>query len=129
MAMVILGLAASGVGLPFVTAAQVQREATCQVLAAMLASNLMEQIYSTPFEQIDSEWNGYTEPEGQVKKAPFGTDNNEMYSDPIYRGFSRSVSCKPQMIEGVEGRLVTVHVAYQGRNIMQIQFLIGPIAL
>lgn len=125
MAMVILGLAASGVLLPFVTAAQVQREATCQVLAAVLASNLMEQIYSTPFEQIDSDWDGYTEPEGQVKKAAFSNDN-EMYSDPVYRGFARSVSCRTQQMGDVEGRLVTVNIAYQGRNIMQIQFLIGP---
>jgi len=102
MAMVILGLAASGVLLPFVTAAQVQKEATCQVLAAVLASNLMEQIYSTPFEQIDSD------------------------SAPVYRGFARSVSCQAQQMGDVEGRLVTVNIAYQGRNIMQIQFLIGP---
>jgi prepilin-type N-terminal cleavage/methylation domain-containing protein len=49
MAMVILGLAAGGVLLPFLSAAQVQKEATDQVIAAKLASDLIEQIHNTSY--------------------------------------------------------------------------------
>lgn len=119
MAMVILGAAAAGVLLPFVSAAQVQREAVCQVLAAQLASNLMEQIVSTPFEEIRTQWDGYTEAEGQVKNA-----SGAVFSDPIYSGFARSVLVGT--VEETGCLMASVHVNYKGRQMVRLQFLIAP---
>lgn len=121
MAMVILGIAAAGVLLPFVSAAQVQREAACQVLAAQLASNLMEQILSRPFDEIRTQWDGYTEAEGQVKNA-----SGAVFSDPIYSGFSRSVSVETVQINDAECLKITVRADYRGRPIVRLQSLIGP---
>lgn len=120
MAMVILGAAAAGVFLPFVSAAQVQREAVCQMLAAQLASNLMEQIVSTPFEEIRARWDIYTEAEGQVKNA-----SGSVFSDPIYSGFARSVSVETDQ-NGTGCLIITVRVNYKGRPIIRLQSLIGP---
>lgn len=119
MAMVILGAAAAGVLLPFVSAAQVQREAVCQVLAAQLASNLMEQIVSTPFEEIRTQWDGYTEAEGQVKNA-----SGAVFSDPIYSGFARSVLVGT--VEETGCLMASVRVNYKGRQMVRLQFLIAP---
>lgn len=124
MAMVVLGIAAAGVLLPFVSAAQVQREAVCQVLAARLASDLMEQIVSTPFEEIETRWDGYAESEGQVKNA-----SGDLFSDPVYGGFRRQVVCQRASLEGVEGvelLWVTVRVFHRDREMMQFPYLIGP---
>lgn len=121
MAMVILGVAAAGVFLPFVSAAQVQREAVCQMLAAQLASNLTEQIVSTPFEEIRTRWDVYTEAEGQVKNA-----SGTVFSDSIYSRFARSVLIEPVRINDAECLMITVRVDYKGRPIIRLQSLIGP---
>lgn len=122
MAMVILGVAAAGVLLPFVSAAQVQREATCQVLAARLASDLMEQIVSTPFADIETQWGGYTEAEGQVKNA-----SGVPFSDSIYSRFSRSVDIESvEVVKGTDCLIGTVCVNYDGRELVRLKFLAGP---
>ncbi len=121
MAMVILGAAAAGVFLPFVSAAQVQREAVCQVLAAQLASNLMEEIVSMSFDEIRTRWDGYTEAEGQVKNA-----SGTVFSDPIYGGFARSVSVGTVQINDTECLMASVRVDYKGRQMVRLQSLIAP---
>ncbi len=124
MAMVILGAAAAGVLLPFVSAARVQTEAACQVLAAKLASDLLEQMLSTPFDQIETRWNGYTEAEGQVKNA-----SGEVFFDRFYSRFSRQAVCQRAALEGVEGvqlLWLTVNVSYGGREMIRLQSLAGP---
>jgi prepilin-type N-terminal cleavage/methylation domain-containing protein len=121
MAMVLLGIAAAGVLLPFVSAAQVQREATCRMLAAQLASDLMEQIVSTPFAEIEGQWDGYEESVGQVKNA-----SGSLFSDPIYNDFARFVSCQSASAAGVEGLLVSIQVNYKGRETARLKFWIGP---
>ena len=52
VAMVILALAAGGILLPFTAAAQAQKEASGQILAAKLGSDLMEQIQNTDFAAV-----------------------------------------------------------------------------
>jgi type II secretory pathway pseudopilin PulG len=66
MALVLLGVAAAGVLLPFSRGAAVQAEGLRVVLAARLADDLMERILATPPSQVVSTWNGYTEAQGQV---------------------------------------------------------------
>jgi prepilin-type N-terminal cleavage/methylation domain-containing protein len=121
MAMVILGLAAGGVLLPFVSAAQVQKEATRQVIAAKLASDLIEQIHNTNYAGVIGTWNGYTESTGQVRNAV-----GILFTDPVYKRFGRSVTCQTATVAGVNLIWVTVTVTCDGREMMKLSSLIGP---
>jgi len=51
MAVVVLGIAAASLLLPFVSGAAVRAEGINRTLAARLASDLMEEIVNTPFDQ------------------------------------------------------------------------------
>lgn len=119
MAMVILGLAAAGVLLPFVSAAEVQKEATRQVMAAKLASDKLEEIHDAAYEDIP-DYAG-TEIQGQVKNA-FGIN----FSDPVYSRFGRSVTCQTATVAGADLIWVTVTVTWDGREMIQLSSLIGP---
>jgi len=107
MAVVVLGIAAVSLLLPFISGAAVRAEGINRTLAARLASDLMEEILRLPFHDPNDEnsyslgpesgdydniddYHGYTEPQGQVKDATgsFFTD-----SDSRYANFSRSVTC------------------------------------
>ena len=88
MALVILGFAAAGVLLPFAGGASVQAEGARRTLAANLASDLMEQIINTPFDQIVTAWNDYSEAQGELLN-----ESGEVLTDPMYAGFSRQASC------------------------------------
>jgi prepilin-type N-terminal cleavage/methylation domain-containing protein len=126
MALVILGIAAAGVLLPFARGAAVQAEGTHRTLAANLANNLLEQVVGTPFDQIVATWDGYAEPQGQVTDA----DGN-VFTDPIYAGFSREVVCEecwpwPQQPPAANFLLqVTVQVYHRGRPITTLARLVG----
>jgi prepilin-type N-terminal cleavage/methylation domain-containing protein len=87
LAMVILGMAAAGVLLPFASGASVQAEGMHRSLGAGLANDLLEQIVATPFKDIVNRYN-YTEPQGQIKDA-----SDTIFTDPIYANYSRDVSC------------------------------------
>ena len=52
IATVVLGIAAAGVLLPFTSGATVRAEGMRRTLAAKLASDLMEEIIGTEFDQI-----------------------------------------------------------------------------
>ena len=52
MATVALSIAAAGVLLPFASGARVRAEGMNRTLGAKLASELMEEIVSTPFDRI-----------------------------------------------------------------------------
>ena len=69
MATVVLGIAAAGVLLPFTSGAAVRVEGMRRTLGAKLAADLMEEIISAPFDQIVAGYDGYAEPQGQVKDA------------------------------------------------------------
>jgi Tfp pilus assembly protein PilV len=108
MATVVLGIAAAGVLLPFTKGASVRAEGARRTLAAKLASDLMEEIIKTPFDQIITTYEVYTEPQGQVKDA-----DGVLFSDPAYVNFSRGASygydsSQPYFI------IITVWVKYNG---------------
>jgi len=122
LAMVLLGIAAAGVLLPFSGGAAVQAEGARRTLGAVLANDLIEWIAGTPFDEIV----GSFEAEGELIDAT-GT----MLSDPIYAHFSREATCAavhvPQQSNAAPASfvLVTVSVSYQGRPAATIQRLIG----
>ncbi len=127
MAMVVLGMAAAGVLLPFSSGASVQAEGVRSTLAATLASDLVEEVVGTPFSQIISGYN-YSEAQGQIKDA-----EGHVITDPVYKNFSRSVSSRyvdvlvsPGVYStGTEFIIVTVQVNYSGRPMATIKRLIS----
>jgi Tfp pilus assembly protein PilV len=125
IATVVLGIAAAGVLLPFADSAASRAEGMRRTLAAKLAADLMERIISTPFEQIVNNFDGYTEPQGQVEDA-----TGAVFTSPIYAKFSRTVSCQyvyvPQENGAAQPKFIraTVQVYYEGRQVAAISQLI-----
>lgn len=125
-AVVILAVAAAGVLLPFSTGAVVRAEGMRRTLAAKLASDLIEQIVNTPFEQIVSSYDGYSEPQGQVTDA-----SGVVFTDPSYANFSRDVSCSyayvPQQSGAAESNFIriTVRVYYRGIQLANLNRLLA----
>lgn len=126
LAMVILGMAAAGVLLPFVSGAAVQAEGLHKTLAAGLASDLLERIIDTPFNEIVANYN-YAELQGQVKDASGTT-----FTDPIYANYSRDVSCEEVYVPQQGGPpipanfiRICVRVWYRGQQIATINRLIS----
>jgi len=105
MAMVVLGIAAAGVLLPFTSGAQVRAEGIHRTLAANLASDLMEQIVSNDFDDLKD----------------FSTEED---LSSTYANFSRGASCAWDETQDFF-ILVTVWVKYNGREIAVINRLIS----
>lgn len=146
MAVVVLGIAAASVLLPFVSGATVQAEGVRRTLAAGLASDLVEQILRLPFHDPDDEtsynpgpdagdldniddYHGYIEAQGQVKDAA-----GVAFTDPKYANFSRNVTCEyvyvpPQPVESDPAKCefirVTVQVNYSGTQMATIVRLVS----
>ncbi|MHC4259265.1 MAG: type IV pilus modification PilV family protein [Planctomycetota bacterium] len=126
LATVILSIAAAGVLLPFTGGARIRAEGVHRTLAAELSADLMEQIVNTPFTQIVASYDGYVEPQGQVKDAE-GT----VFVDTRYANFSREASCEyvymPQENGTTDPRFVraTIRVYYNGTQIAIIRRLIA----
>lgn len=149
LATVVLGVAAVAVLLPFTSGVAVRAEGGHRTLAAKLASDLMEEIMRKPFHDPDGssydynpgpdageatfadfdnadDFDGYVEPQGQVKDA-----GGTVFTDLNYADFSRDASCVyvyvPQ--EAGDGELkfirATVRVSYRGTQIAIINRLIG----
>lgn len=122
LAVVILGVAASGVLLPFSGGAAVQAEGARRTLAAKLAHDKLEEIVNTPFDDIVSG----TELQGQIRDA-----GGAVFTDPAYDNFSRDVSC--QLVRVIQQEdyiepvfiLVTVRVYYRGGEIVSLNRLVG----
>jgi len=120
MATVVLGIAAAGVLLPFMSGASIRAEGARRTLAAKLASDLMEQFVNTSFEELVTDRGGYVdEPQGQIKDV-----NGVLFSDPAYANFSRGASyeydaSQPFFI------IVTVWVKYNGNEIVRLSRLIS----
>jgi len=125
MAVVLLGVAAAGLLLPFSSGARLRSEGTRRTLGAKLASHLMEQIVDTPFDQI-MDYDGYTEPEGQVKDAAGGT-----FADVNYAKFSRDVSCTYAYVPQEKGTAepvfirVTVRAYWDGKDVATVHRLVS----
>jgi prepilin-type N-terminal cleavage/methylation domain-containing protein len=126
IATVVLGIAAAGVLLPFTSGAALRAEGKHRTLAAKLAGDLMEEIVNTQFEQIITSYDGYTEPQGQVKDA-----GGMVFADSNYAGFSRDVSCAYVIMPGESGDgdlkfiRVIVRVYYRGGEIATISRLVS----
>ncbi len=126
MATVVLGIAASGVLLPFTSGAAVQAEGMRRTLGAKLAGDLIEEIVNTPFEQIVASYDGYSEVEGQVKDA-----DGVVFTDSNYSRLSRDSSCDYVYVPQESGSgtskfiLVTVRVYYNSKNIAAINRLVS----
>lgn len=125
MATVILSIAASGVLLPFASGASVRAEGMHRTLGAKLASDLIEEIVTTPFDQIVPNYN-YSESQGQVKDAA-----GVIFTDSNYAKFGRDVSCSEVNVSQESGNseikfiLVTVQVSYDGNQIVLVNRLIS----
>ena len=126
MAVVVLGIAAAGVLLPFMSGAAVRAEGINRTLAARLAGDLMEQIVNTPFDQIVDSYDGYAEPQGQVKDAA-----GAVFVDSNYARFSRTVSCQYVYVPQESGSespkyiRITVQMYYDGKQIATVHRLVS----
>ena len=126
LATVILGIAATTIILPFTTGAAVQNEGVHRTLAAKLATDLMEQIISTPFYDIEGDYDGYDEKEGEIEDF-----QGQLFTGPDYANFSRKAECDYVYVGQQTGLqaptfiLATVKVYYWGREIANISMLIG----
>ena len=126
IAMVVLGIAAAAVLIPFTTGASVQAEGMHRTLSAKLASELMERIVNCPFEDIINNYNGYSEATGQV------TDSQEIViDDSSYAEFSRDVTCEYVYVTPQSGVAaanfisVNVRVYYDGDEMASVRRLIS----
>lgn len=127
IAMVVLGMAAAGVLLPFSSGASVQAEGVRSTLAATLASDLIEEIINdAPFGQVVVNYN-YTESQGQLKDA-----EGNVFTDSAYKNFSRKVTCEYVDVpvstgvysSDIQFIRVTVEVIYSGRTMATVTRLI-----
>lgn len=125
MASVVLGIAAAGVLLPFSSGAAVRAEGMRRTLGAKLASHMIEEIISKPFDEI-MDYDGYAEPEGQVKDAA-----GAVYTDSNYAKFSRDVSCEYVYVLQESGIgepvfiRVTVQVRWNSKDVTSITRLVS----
>jgi len=130
MATVVLGIAAAGVLLPFTSGAAVRVEGMRRTLAAKLASDLMEEIISTEFDDIINKYGTYTEIQGHII-SDFYTVTE--FTDPMYANFSRKVSCVNVDVPVSPGGFskdvgfihATVWVYYSGKEIAAINLLVS----
>ncbi len=123
---VVLSIASAGVLLPFSSGAAVRAEGVRRTLAAKLAADLMEEIVGQNFDQIVARYNGYAEPQGQIKDA-----SGVVFTDLSYAKLSRNVTCAyvyvPQESGAVAPKFicVTVQVFYNGKEVARIRRLVG----
>jgi hypothetical protein len=122
LAVVIVGMAASGVLLPFASGEAVRAEGMHRTLAAKLAADKIDEIVAT------ADYNDCSEPQGQIEDAT-GTMFTD--ADAAYANFSRAVICQevfvPQQDETLPATFirVTVKVYYRGREIVGISRLVS----
>jgi type II secretory pathway pseudopilin PulG len=126
MATVVLGIAAAGVLLPFTSGAAVRAEGMRRTLGAKLASDLMQEIVNTPFNQIVAGYAAFSEAQGQVKDA-----GGVVFTDSNYAMFSRDSTCDYVYVPQESGTgvtkfiLITVRVYYSGKEIAIINRLVS----
>lgn len=125
LATVVLGIASAGILLPFSSGAGMQAEGAHQTLGAKLASDLMEKIVSTPYENVIESYGSFNEAKGQIRDI-----NGAIFADPMYSNFSRSASCAYAYTVQESGTgtskyiLATVRVFYNDCQIAMIKRLI-----
>jgi type II secretory pathway pseudopilin PulG len=125
LATAVLGIAAAGVLLPFSGGAAIRAEGMHRTLGAKLASDLIEQVVSTPFDQVISTCN-YTETTGQVKNS-----SGVVFTNSIYAKYSRKVEsiavCVPQDAAAAATYFIrtTVTVYYNDAKVAEVSRLLG----
>jgi prepilin-type N-terminal cleavage/methylation domain-containing protein len=121
LAVVILGIAATGILLPFSSGEAVRTEGVRRTLAAKLAGDRMEELVRMPFAQVLNDYSGgCDEVEGSLTDASGTT-----FTDPAYANFSRVVSVQCPY-EGSDGLiLATVWVYYDGREVAVLRRIIS----
>ena len=115
LASVILVVASSAILVSFTAGATSNAFAQQSSLSVNLASNLLEEILSTDYDDIVTNYNGYSEATGEMKAV-----NGSFIDSPQYEGFSRRVVCNEIYLEGQSGLsiapaiLIQVTVEYNG---------------
>lgn len=126
MAMVVLAVAATGVLLPFSSAASVHIEGSRRTLAAKLAADLLEEISASSFTDIMNTWDGFSESQGNVTKIL----SNETFAGEVYKYYSRRVDCL-RATTGDDtdttllGAWVTVTVSFDGIEMAKLKTLVS----
>lgn len=126
MATVVLSIAAAGVLLPFTSGEAVRVEGARRTLAAKLAGDLTEQIITTGFDGIVTDYDGYVETQGSVNDV-----SGAVFTDSNYANFSRAASCEYVYMPQESGAanpqfiLITVRVYYSGREIATVNRLVS----
>ena len=126
MAMVVLSVAATGVLIPFSSAASVHAAGMRKTLASKVASDLVEEICATDYDSIIGTWDAYSESEGHIKL----TGGASEFTDDAYKYFSRSASCSTASIGSGDdsttlGIWVVVSVDYHGNEIVKMSTLVS----
>lgn len=126
MALTVLSVAATGVLIPFSNAASVHVEGMRRTLSAKLASDLVEEICATDYNNIIGTWDGYSEAEGHITMA----DSSVEFTGGAYKFFSRSATCVTASIGSGNdattlGIWVTVAVDYHGMEMTKLSTLVG----
>ncbi|MFC1675695.1 prepilin-type N-terminal cleavage/methylation domain-containing protein [Planctomycetota bacterium] len=125
LATVILGIIAVSLLVPFTSGAAIQAEGRHRTLGTNLASDIIEDIVNTPFDQIVGAYN-FTENQGHVTDA-----GGTVFTDPIYGPYSRVVQCQYVYMPQEQGLvaekyiLATVTVSYAGNEVATIYRLIS----
>ncbi len=122
IAVVILGFASAAIVLPVSSGVSLTAEGSHRTLAANLASDLIEEIINTPFDQIITIYGNYTEAAGQMTKT-----DGSFFTQPVYSRFSRQAICSNWPANNSQNNLVliTVKIFYDGKELAQIQRLKG----
>ena len=126
LASVILVVAAGAILVSFTAGATSSAYSERLSLSFNLASNLMEEIIASDYDNIILNYDGYTESSGAIKSA-----NGEVIVSSGYANFSRSVACHEIYLEGQNALssppviLVKVMVAYKGRELVTIEEIKG----
>jgi type II secretory pathway pseudopilin PulG len=126
LAVVLLGIAASSILLPFTAGAVLRKEGAARTLASNLASEQMEKVLRTPFADIVLTWNDHTEQAGTLTDSAGNTLAGNTYSP-----FTRTTTCS-YVRTGQQSGLtdaslihVTVDVTYRGASLVTLNRLIS----
>jgi type II secretory pathway pseudopilin PulG len=118
MAVAILSIATAGVVLPFAAGASVQNEGARHTLACLLASERIEKIKNTEYDDIVSNFQG-TEAAGSLT-APDGST----FTGMKYQYLSRTTNCTNAYVAGNPALLIEVTVAYKSKPLVTLQTLV-----
>ena len=126
LAVVLLGMAASSILLPFTAGAILRKEGAARTLASNLASEQMERVSRTAFADIVSTWNGHSETAGELTDG-----QGNILSGSIYSSFTRTTTCSYVRAGQQSGLIppslihVTVEVTYRGAPVVTLDRLIS----